>query len=84
MGIFGMITLDDILHWMPVISAVVLVAFDWGIIIQKLKGLVTKEEVGKIVDGKLKGHCPNTQRLRDIDLSVANLENGKMIIPLGE
>lgn len=76
MNIIADIILAEVQHWIPVITALLVVAFDWGIIIQKLKTFTTKEDVGKIVDEKLKGH-PNTLRLRDLDLSVANLEDWK-------
>lgn len=71
------VTLTDFQQWIPMITALLVVAFDWGILYAKIKTFVTKDDVGKMVDEKLKGHCPNTQRLRDLDLAVANLEGWK-------
>lgn len=77
MNIIADITLTDVQQWIPMITALLVVAFDWGILYSKIKTFTTKDDVGKIVDEKLKGHCPNTLRLRDLDLSVAELENWK-------
>lgn len=74
--IFAMITFEDIIHWMPLISAIILVAFDWGIVIQKLKNLTTKEDVTKMIKEEL-GHCPNTLPLRSMDLKIQAIEKWK-------
>ena len=73
----ALVTLEDIQHWIPMITALLVVAFDWGLIMAKLKTFITKEQVGAIVDEKLKGHCPNALPIRNIDLKVQLLENWK-------
>jgi hypothetical protein len=78
MGI-AVITLADIQQWIPMITALLVVAFDWGILYAKIKTFVTKEQVGAIVDEKLKGHCPNALPIRNIDLKVQALENWKQV-----
>lgn len=77
MNIIADITLAEVQHWIPMITALLVVAFDWGILYAKIKTFVTKEDVRKIVEEKLKGHCPNTISIRNIDLKVQALEGWK-------
>lgn len=75
MNIIADITLAEVQHWIPMITALLVVVFDWGILYAKIKTFVTKEDVRKIVEEKLKGHCPNTISIRNIDLKVQKLED---------
>ena len=71
------VTLTDFQQWIPMITALLVVAFDWGILYSKIKTFTTKEDVGKIVDEKLKGHCPNTAIIRSANAKVQTLEDWK-------
>lgn len=77
MNIIADITLAEVQHWIPMITALLVVAFDWGILYAKIKTFVTKEEVDKIVDKKLIGHCTNVIPIKNIELKVQSLENWK-------
>lgn len=68
------VTLTDFQQWIPMITALLVVAFDWGILYAKIKTFVTRDEMNRIVEEKLKGHCPNTIPIRNIDLKVQKLE----------
>ena len=77
MGI-AVITLADVQQWIPMITALLVVAFDWGILYARIKTFVNKEDVNKMLEEKLKSHCPNVAIIRSIDLKVQNLEEWKI------
>lgn len=86
---------EDFQKWIPMITALIVVAFDWGILYAKIKTftnkedvlkiidsqaekvIATKSEVNKMIDDKLKGHCPNTTIIRAVDVKVQALEKWK-------
>lgn len=77
MNIFAEITFADIKHWIPIITALLVVAFDWGILYSKIKTFTTEKDVENLINNKLKAPCPNTLPIRTIDLKVQALEKWK-------
>ena len=67
----------EVKELLPIITAILVVVFDWGILYAKIKTFATREEVDKLLNEKLKTHCPNTLPLRTLDLKVAALEDWK-------
>lgn len=75
------ITLDSLEKWIPLIttllSTLALIAFNWGVIYQKLKNFATKSEVVELIEEKLESHCPLVQPLKTTDERVNELNKWK-------
>lgn len=69
--------LDIIKFLLPIITALVMIAFDWGILYQKIKSFITKEQVKDMINEKLMNHCPNTEPIKNLEQEINIMQEWK-------
>lgn len=61
----------------PIIVAVAVIIFDWGVLWTRMKTFVTKEKLKDEIEKILVGHCPFEQPMRNLEVEILSLKQWK-------